>query len=119
MLSEDQTPQRDLNPGLTRHAVSARDTAPMPQRLGKVVVTGGAGFIGSHLIDRLLANGVEEVVGLDNFSRGRLENVDHLRHDRRFQLIEGDVRDRAAVAAVAAGASLVYHLAAQSRVMGA
>jgi UDP-glucose 4-epimerase len=91
----------------------------MPQRVGKVVVTGGAGFIGSHLIDRLLANGVAEIVGFDNFSRGRLENVAHLRHERRFELVEGDVRNRTDLASVLKGASLVYHLAAQSRVMGA
>ncbi len=91
----------------------------MPQRVGKIVVTGGAGFIGSHLIDRLLANGVDRVVGFDNLSRGRIENVAHLRHERRFELVNGDVRDRASVVSVLEGASLVYHLAAQSTVMGA
>jgi len=89
------------------------------RQVGKIVVTGGAGFIGSHLIDRLLADGANEVVGFDNFSRGRLENVAHLRHVSRFELIEGDIRDRAAVADVLRGAGLVYHLAAQSTVMGA
>ena len=91
----------------------------MPQRVGRIVVTGGAGFIGSHLIDRLLASGASEVVGFDNLSRGRLENVAHLRHDRRFELVNGDVRDRGSVASVLEGACLVYHLAAQSRVIGA
>jgi UDP-glucose 4-epimerase len=91
----------------------------MPQRVGKVVVTGGAGFIGSHLIDRLVANGVDKVVGFDNLSRGRIENVAHLRHEPRFELVTADVRDRATLAPVLEGASLVYHLAAQSTVMGA
>jgi UDP-glucose 4-epimerase len=91
----------------------------MPQRLGKVVVTGGAGFIGSHLVDGLLATDVGTVVGFDNFSRGRLENVAHLRHEQRFELVEGDVRDRVRLASVLRGCGLVYHLAAQSRVMGA
>src|SRR5579864_6274079 len=89
------------------------------RQVGKIVVTGVAGFIGSHLIDRLLADGANEVVGFDKFSRGRLENVAHLRHVSRFELIEGDIRDRAAVADVLRGAGLVYHLAAQSTVMGA
>jgi len=91
----------------------------MRQQVGRIVVTGGAGFIGSHLIDRLLADGVGEVVGFDNFWRGRLENLAHLRHEPRFELIEGDIRERSAVATALRGASLVYHLAAQSSVMGA
>jgi UDP-glucose 4-epimerase len=91
----------------------------MPQRVGRIVVTGGAGFIGSHLIDRLVARGVDEVIGLDNFSRGRPANVAHLQHERSFELVEGDVRDRLGLMTVLKGASLVYHLAAQPRVMGA
>jgi len=82
------------------------------------VVTGGAGFIGSHLVDRLLTDSAVEVVALDNFSRGRGANVAHLRDEPRFRLIEADVRDRNALAAALSGASIVYHLAAQSSVMG-
>jgi len=90
----------------------------MPQQVGKIVVTGAAGFIGSHLVDRLLADGAVRVVGLDNFSRGRLENVAQLGNEPRLELIQGDVRNRSAVTAAVAGASVVYHLAAQSTVMG-
>jgi UDP-glucose 4-epimerase len=90
----------------------------MPQQGRRIVVTGGAGFIGSHLIDRLLADGADKVVGFDNFSRARLENIAQLRDEPRFELIEGDVRDRGAVAAALRGAGLVYHLAAQSTVLG-
>lgn len=82
-------------------------------------MTGGAGFIGSHLVDRLLADQAVEVVAFDNFSQGRLENLAHLRNESRFSLIEGDVRDLAAVTDVVRGADLVYHLAAQSTVVGA
>ncbi|MBV9172336.1 MAG: SDR family NAD(P)-dependent oxidoreductase [Chloroflexi bacterium] len=89
----------------------------MPQLLGRMVVTGAAGFIGSHLVDRLLANGATHVVGFDNFSRGRLENLAHLSDDRRFELVVGDVRSTSDVSAVVTGANVVYHLAAQSRVM--
>lgn len=91
----------------------------MPSFVPKIVVTGGAGFIGSHLVDRLLAEGAGDIVGFDNFSRGRLENVAQLRSEPRFELIEGDVQDQSAVSAVMRGASLVYHLAAQSTLMGA
>jgi UDP-glucose 4-epimerase len=84
----------------------------------KFLVTGGAGFIGSHLVDRLLNEGAEEVVVLDNLHRGRLENLDEHRLDPRLQIHEGDVRDPDAVADAMQGVNLVYHLAAQSNVIG-
>jgi UDP-glucose 4-epimerase len=83
-----------------------------------IVVTGGAGFIGSHLVDRLLGDSAVDVVALDNFSRGRGANLAHLRDEPRFRLIEADVRDRKALSAAVAGASVVFHLAAQSSVTG-
>jgi UDP-glucuronate decarboxylase len=56
----------------------------------RILVTGGAGFIGSHLCERLLRDG-HEVICLDNFFTGRRENVAHLLDDRRFELIRHDV----------------------------
>lgn len=56
----------------------------------RVLVTGGAGFIGSHLCEFLLAMG-HEVLCLDNFFTGAKRNIDHLRDDRRFELIRHDV----------------------------
>ncbi|MGH2369810.1 MAG: SDR family NAD(P)-dependent oxidoreductase [Chloroflexota bacterium] len=84
----------------------------------KIVVTGGAGFIGSHLVDRLLADGRAEVVVFDNLSRGRLSNLASHQADSRLRIVEGDVRDAAAVADALRGAAVVFHLAAQSTVLG-
>jgi dTDP-glucose 4,6-dehydratase len=58
--------------------------------MGRVVVTGGAGFLGSHLCDRFLARG-DEVIALDNFITGRRSNVAHLADESRFTLVECDV----------------------------
>ena len=56
----------------------------------RILVTGGAGFIGSHLCEKLLAQG-DEVVCLDNFFTGRKQNILHLMDDKRFELIRHDV----------------------------
>jgi UDP-glucuronate decarboxylase len=58
----------------------------------RVLVTGGAGFLGSHLCERLLAEG-NEVICLDNFFTGRRENVSHLMDNRRFELLRHDVTE--------------------------
>jgi nucleoside-diphosphate-sugar epimerase len=77
----------------------------------KILVTGGAGFIGSHLVDRLLVEGFEVTV-LDNFSGGRMENVSHHKDVRGFHLVRGDVRDFGLVEKVVDGVDAVFHLAA-------
>src|SRR4051794_39474733 len=74
------------------------------------LVTGGAGFIGSNLCDRLIAEGAD-VICLDNFQTGRLENIAHLRGHDRFHLIEHDVIDELPSALRAAGLTHIYHLA--------
>ena len=56
----------------------------------RALVTGGAGFLGSHLCDGLLADGYH-VLAADNLLTGRLENIDHLRNDSRFEFVEKDV----------------------------
>jgi nucleoside-diphosphate-sugar epimerase len=91
----------------------------MYQRTEKVVVTGGAGFVGSHLVDRLLADSRAEIVVLDNLTRGRLANLARHQANPRLLLRDGDIRDVATVADVVRGADIVYHLAAQATVMGA
>ena len=84
----------------------------------KVVVTGGAGFIGCHLVDRLVARG-DEVVVLDNLKRGRREKLAPHVDRGRVRFVEDDIRRFDALAAVMPGCDAVYHLAAQSNVMGA
>jgi UDP-glucose 4-epimerase len=91
----------------------------MPLRKAKALVTGGAGFIGSHLVDRLLNAGYEQVVVLDNLTRGRLSNLAQWQGDPRLDVIQGDVRDERIVQELVRGADVVFHLAAQSTVMGA
>jgi UDP-glucose 4-epimerase len=91
----------------------------VPKLAQRIVVTGGAGFIGSHLVDRLLESDTAEVVILDNLSRGRLANIVQHRGHPRLQFINGDVCDTTAVTEAVRGARVIYHLAAQSTVMGA
>jgi len=77
----------------------------------KVLVTGGAGFIGSHLVDRLLAEGFEVAV-LDDFSAGRMENISCHKDLREFRLVRGDVRDVGLVEKVVEDVDVVFHEAA-------
>jgi UDP-glucose 4-epimerase len=77
----------------------------------KALITGGAGFIGSHLADSLLEAG-EEVYVLDDLSTGSLENVAHLRGNPRFHLIVDSVLHPAVVGELVYKADVVYHLAA-------
>ncbi len=78
-----------------------------------IVVTGGAGLIGSTTIDVLLAShDPRAVVIFDDFSRGTRSNIESALRDPRVALVEGDIRDRQAVARVMAGADAVIHMAA-------
>ena len=76
-----------------------------------VLVTGGAGFIGSALIETLLANG-NEVVCLDNLATGKLKNIEEFLSNKHFRFIEGDIRNLADCAKAAAGVQYVLHQAA-------
>jgi len=75
----------------------------------RALITGGAGFIGSQIAQRLVETG-HEVVVLDNFFTGKRENLQGFAKDVR--LVEGDVRDLAAVSACAAGCDVIFHEAA-------
>lgn len=80
------------------------------------VVTGGAGFIGSHLVDRLIDSG-RRVRILDNFSVGRWVNLERHLDDPRVTILEGDVADTAVVGEVCAGADRIFHLAARADIV--
>jgi UDP-glucose 4-epimerase len=77
----------------------------------RVLVTGGAGFIGSHLVNVLVKTGYEVVV-FDNFSTGRMENVEACLNEANFSIVNGDVRDRGAVNEALKEVEAVFHLAA-------
>ena len=79
---------------------------------GRILITGGAGLIGSHIIDELLHAGATDIVVLDNFSRGRRENLGEALPGGRVRIVEGDIRNPRDVEGAMAGVSLVFHLAA-------
>ena len=78
----------------------------------RTIVTGGAGTIGSTIVDQLIDAGASKVVVLDNFVRGRRENLRSARPSGPLEIIEGDIRDRDLVHDLVTGADLVFHQAA-------
>ena len=81
----------------------------------RVLVTGGAGFIGSHLVDRLLGEG-HDVVAYDNLSTGQERFLNQALGNPRFHLVRGDVLDRATLGAAVSGVDIVFHFAASADV---
>ena len=77
-----------------------------------VLVTGGAGLIGSHIVDRLIDEGAGEIRVLDNLIRGRSDNLASAMARRPIRFIEGDVRDPEAVRGAVEGCDYVFHQAA-------
>jgi nucleoside-diphosphate-sugar epimerase len=88
-----------------RRKLAGRDTGR------RVLITGGAGFVGSHLAESLLARG-DTVWVLDNLSTGAIDNVDHLKSDRRFHYTIDTVMNEPVVAELIDRADVVFHLAA-------
>jgi UDP-glucose 4-epimerase len=80
------------------------------------LVTGGAGFIGSHLVDRLIAEG-RRVRVFDSFEIGRRGNLQQHEGNPCLDIVEGDVADKAAVAAVMEGVERIFHLAARADIV--
>lgn len=85
---------------------------------GKVVVTGGAGFIGSHVVDALIARGWREVMVLDDLRTGQRFYLDEHLERGRCRLVEADVTDFEATQAALAGAEMVVHFQANADVRG-
>ena len=82
----------------------------------KYFVTGGAGFIGSNMVDRLLSEPENEVVAYDNFSTGRREFLEDALKNDRFTLVEGDTLDPDALTKAMKGCEFVFHFAANADV---
>ena len=80
----------------------------------RILVTGGAGTIGSHVVDECLAAGATEVLVLDNFVRGRMSNLSPAleRNKGRVRIVDGDLRDVATVYRLMDGIDVLFHLAA-------
>jgi UDP-glucose 4-epimerase len=77
----------------------------------KALITGGAGFIGSHLAEKLVRDGWEVSV-IDNLSTGSIANIAGLKDNARFDFVEGDIRDKAVMATLVEKCDCIYHLAA-------
>jgi UDP-glucose 4-epimerase len=78
----------------------------------KVVVIGGAGFVGSHLVDQLTQEPVREIVVLDNFVRGTRANLHQAMQDDRVRIVEGSITDLELLRGLMQGTDYVFHLAA-------
>jgi UDP-glucose 4-epimerase len=83
----------------------------MPESYSKILVTGGAGFIGSHIVDRLLKEGFEVTV-IDNLLTGRRENIVHHQGRKDFHFIRGDIRNTDVVKKAVEDVDAVFHEAA-------
>ncbi|MFX1475283.1 MAG: NAD-dependent epimerase/dehydratase family protein [Promethearchaeota archaeon] len=81
----------------------------------KILVTGGAGFIGSHLVDTLLKHG-KHVCVIDNFSSGQLANLETARDYTNFSLFKGNVLNKSDISSALEGCEVVFHLAANPEV---
>ncbi|MER7278227.1 NAD-dependent epimerase/dehydratase family protein [Dactylosporangium sp. NPDC000244] len=86
--------------------------ASVPIRGARVLVTGGAGTIGSHVVDLLAQGGAADIVVLDNLVRGRMANLAWASANGPVRVVEGDIRDAALVHELSQGIDLVFHLAA-------
>lgn len=81
----------------------------------KIVVTGCAGMIGSHLVDELILNEDVSIVGVDNLSFGHMENIEHALKSERFSFYRVDVLDLEALKILSCGANTIVHLAAMKK----
>ena len=78
----------------------------------RVLITGGAGLVGSHIADLLVKEGVSEIIVLDNFTRGRMANLAWAQEHGHLVIVEGDIRDQKLLADIMQGVDIVFHQAA-------
>jgi len=78
----------------------------------RILITGGAGLVGSHIADLLVNEGVSEIIVLDNFTRGQLKNLAWAKEHGPLVIVEGDIRDRKLLSEVMQGVDIVFHQAA-------
>ncbi|MBE9189324.1 NAD-dependent epimerase/dehydratase family protein [Gloeocapsopsis crepidinum LEGE 06123] len=78
----------------------------------RVLITGGAGLVGSYIADLLVKEGVAEIIILDNFTRGQRDNLAWAQEHGHLVIVEGDIRDRQLLADVMQGVDIVFHQAA-------
>ncbi|BAY31543.1 NAD-dependent epimerase/dehydratase [Nostoc carneum NIES-2107] len=78
----------------------------------RVLITGGAGLVGSHIADLLVKEGVSEIIILDNFTRGQIKNLAWAKEQGPLVVVEGDIRDQKLLGEVMQGVDVVFHQAA-------
>ena len=78
----------------------------------RFLITGGAGLMGSHITEQLLAKGASEIILLDNFVRGSMHNIEEALKDKRVKLVRGDIRDLDLLRRLATEMDGMYHMAA-------
>lgn len=78
----------------------------------RALITGGAGLIGSHIADQLLVEGIQEIIILDNLTRGRRQNLESALASGKVKVVEADIRDVVAVNKVMEGIDILFHEAA-------
>ena len=93
--------------------MTTKTTTTTPHPSSKILITGGAGFIGSNLVDHFVQQG-HTVICLDNFSTGKRENLDEAMTNPAFTLIEGDIRKQADCQKAVDGCDYVFRSIAQS-----
>ena len=77
----------------------------------KVIVTGGAGFIGSHLTTKLIQKGYKVVI-IDNFNTGKLSNISHIKRNKNLSIAKFDIRNKKKIRNLFKNVSFIFHLAA-------